>query len=183
MSSTNGHSRSLRGLWAASIVCIFPLATVAAADKYPGRAEPPMRTDAELIWAKGGPDALDGGVLYMAQCSSCHKADGTGSRAMYPPLEKSDYFRGNPRRLLAVVMEGLSEPIMVNGARYDQIMPPISYLADEEIASVLTYVLNNFGNEGGKITKQEVAAYRKAMEAASIKVSTVLSTAEQRKVQ
>lgn len=182
MSSTNRHSQS-RGLWAASIVCISALANAHAADKAASRAEPPMRTDAELIWAKGGPDALDGGVLYMAQCSSCHKADGTGSRAMYPPLAGSDYFRGNPRRLLAVVMEGLSAPITVNGARYDQIMPPLSYLADEEIASVLTYVLNNFGNEDGTVARKEVAEYRKAMKAAGIQVSTVLSTAEQRRGQ
>ena len=102
---------------------------------------------------------------------------------MYPPLASSDYFLGNPRRLLAVVMEGLAEPITVNGARYDQVMPTISYLSDKEIASVLTYVLNSWGNQGGKITAKEAAAYRKAMRAAGIPVSTVDRTARQRQGQ
>lgn len=162
MSSKFCDFRLFRGAFAASAFCV---ATGVAADvtaQGENGSEPVHRIEAEVIWAKGGPDALNGEVLYQAQCSSCHKPDGKGFRAMFPPLAKSDFFASNPRRLLAVVMEGLSGPITVNGARYDQIMPPLSYLYDEEIASVTTYVLNNFGNPGGKITTEEVAAYRKA---------------------
>lgn len=162
MSSKFSHFRSFRVVCAASIFCVAAGVAADVTEQGANGSEPPLRTDAELIWAKGGPDALSGQVLYQAHCSSCHKTDGTGSRAMYPPLAKSDYFAGNPRRLVAVVMEGLSGPITVNGARYDQIMPTISYLSDEEIASVLTYVLNSWGNPGGRITTEEVAAYRKA---------------------
>jgi len=144
------------------IACVAAWGAAQAAEPRTLGLEPPLRTDAELIWAQGGPDAQTGPVLYQAHCSSCHKTDGKGYRAMYPPLVQSDYFAGNPRRLLAAVMEGVSGPITVNGARYDQVMPTISYLTDKEIASVLTYVLNNWGNDGGEFTAEEVAAYRKA---------------------
>lgn len=162
MAIKSDHFRSLRVAGAISVACLATWGAADASDPVASRSAPPLRTDAELIWARGGPDAMDGAVLYQAHCSSCHKTDGKGSRAMYPPLATSDYFAGNPRRLLSAVMEGVSGPITVNGARYDQIMPTISYLDDAEIASVLTYVLNSFGNEGGEITTGEVAAYRKA---------------------
>jgi mono/diheme cytochrome c family protein len=162
VSNKFGHCGSLRAVVAASLLGVAAGAVADQAQQSEQASEVPHRVEAELIWAKGGPEALDGRVLYQAQCSSCHRTDGKGFRAMYPPLAQSDFFAGNPRRLLAVVMEGLSGPITVNGARYDQIMPPLNYLTDEEIASVTTYVLNNFGNQGGKITVEEVAAYRKA---------------------
>lgn len=120
------------------------------------------RTKAEFLWAASEPGGVSGEVLYQVHCLRCHKITGEGFQPLIPPLAKSDYFFDNPGRVLATVMEGLSGPITVNGVRYDQPMPPISYLADEEVALVVTYVLNKWGNPGGTVTAQQVSAYRKA---------------------
>lgn len=120
------------------------------------------RTKAEFLWAQSEPGGASGEVLYQVHCLRCHKITGEGFLPLIPPLAKSDYFADNPNRLLAAVMEGVSGPITVNGVRYDQTMPPISYLADEEIALVITFVLNKWGNPGGAVTAQQVATYRKA---------------------
>jgi len=120
------------------------------------------RTKAEFLWAQSEPGGVSGEVLYQVNCLRCHKITGEGFQPLIPPLAKSDYFADNPNRLLSVVMEGVSGPITVNGVRYDQPMPPINYLADEEVALVVTFVLNKWGNPGGTVTAEQVAAYRKA---------------------
>jgi nitrite reductase (NO-forming) len=48
----------------------------------------------------------------------------------------------------------------VNGKTFDSVMPPTSQLNDDEIANILTYVLNSWGNNGGIISKEEVGAVR-----------------------
>lgn len=120
------------------------------------------RTKAEFLWAQSEPGNLSGEVLYQVHCLRCHKITGEGFQPLIPPLAKSDYFSANPGRLLAAAMEGVSGPITVNGVRYDNPMPPINYLADQELALIVTYVLNKWGNPGGTVTAQEVSAYRKA---------------------
>ena len=56
------------------------------------------------------------------------------------------------------MLHGLTGPVTVNGKDYNSVMPPMSQLNDDEIANILTYVLNSWGNPGGRITKDEVAA-------------------------
>lgn len=120
------------------------------------------RTKAEFLWAESEPGSLSGERLYQVHCLRCHKITGEGFAPLIPPLAKSDYFADNPGRLLAAVMEGVYGPITVNGIKYDNAMPPISYLADEEVALVVTYVLSKWDNPGGTVTAEDVSAYRKA---------------------
>jgi nitrite reductase (NO-forming) len=51
--------------------------------------------------------------------------------------------------------------VTVNGKDYDSVMPPMSQLTDDEVANIATYVLNSWGNPGGRVTKDEAAAIRK----------------------
>ena len=57
-------------------------------------------------------------------------------------------------------MNGLTGPVTVNGKRYDSVMPPMSQLADDEIANILTYVMSSWGNTGPAITAAQVAEVR-----------------------
>ncbi len=148
------------------VICTVAPMAVKAEEAADSSAEPP-KYEAELLWAQAAPGEVSGEVLYQAHCSNCHRTDGKGFQARFPPLVQSDFLSGNPQQLLAVVMGGLSGPITVNGVRYDEVMPPISYLYDQELALVMTYVLNQWGNTAGKITTKEVAAYRKAAALAS----------------
>ncbi len=103
-----------------------------------------------------------GQALFAGTCSTCHQPDGKGLEGVFPPLAKSDYLAANPKRAIDVVLNGLTGPVKVNGQDYNSVMPPMSQLTDDEIANISTYVLNSWGNPGGRIDKAEVAKARKA---------------------
>ena len=108
-----------------------------------------------------------GQALFAGTCSTCHQPNGEGMAGVFPPLAKSDYVAANPKRIVDVMLHGLTGPIAVNGKDYNSVMPPMSQLTDDEVANIGTYVLNSWGNPGGKITKAEVAERRKATPAAA----------------
>ena len=68
----------------------------------------------------------------------------------------------NPKRIVEIMLHGLNGPVTVNGKDYNSTMPPMSQLTDDEVANIGTYVLNSWGNPGGRISKEEVAERRKA---------------------
>jgi len=103
-----------------------------------------------------------GQALFTGTCSTCHQANGEGMAGVFPPLSKSDYIKANPKRIVDVMLHGLTGPVTVNGKDYNSVMPPMSQLTDDEVANIGTYVLNSWGNPGGKISKAEVAERRKA---------------------
>jgi nitrite reductase (NO-forming) len=103
-----------------------------------------------------------GGALYNGTCSVCHQDNGAGLPNVFPPLAKSDYLLADKKRAIDVVMNGKSGAITVNGQNFDSVMPPMSQLNDDEIANILTYVLNSWGNGGGRVTAAEVIAVRKS---------------------
>jgi len=102
-----------------------------------------------------------GQALFSGTCSTCHQANGQGLAGVFPPLAKSDYFAKDPTRIVDVVAQGLTGPVKVNGQGYDSVMPPMSQLADDEVANIATYVLNSWGNPGGRVTKEQVEKRRK----------------------
>ena len=64
-------------------------------------------------------------------------------------------------RAIEIVLNGLSGPVTVNGATFNSVMPPMSQLNDDEVANIVTFVLNSWGNKGGTVTAAEVAKVRK----------------------
>ena len=105
-----------------------------------------------------------GGVLYNGTCSVCHQQDGEGLAGVFPPLANSDYLMADTRRAIEVVLNGLTGPVTVNGSDFNSVMPPMSQLNDDEIANILTFVLNSWGNEDGEISSDDVAAVRASTE-------------------
>ncbi|NDK55661.1 copper-containing nitrite reductase [Pontibacter fetidus] len=96
-----------------------------------------------------------GKTLFAQNCQACHQAEGQGIKGAFPPLAKSDYLNADLNRAIGIVAHGLEGQIKVNGELYNSTMPKLK-LSDEEIANVLTYVVNNWGNKGGEVTPAQV---------------------------
>ena len=102
-----------------------------------------------------------GEKLYLTHCASCHRQNGEGAEGLIPPLVNTDWVTGDKGKLIRAVLNGLSEPIEVNGETYEQEMPGFSNLKNEEIADILTYIRNSFGNTANPIIPGEVYEERK----------------------
>tara|TARA_R110000868_G_scaffold79514_1_gene226243 strand:+ start:5532 stop:7274 length:1743 start_codon:yes stop_codon:yes gene_type:complete len=104
--------------------------------------------------------ANEGQKIYNTYCISCHQADGNGDGNRYPPLVESDWVTGDKKRLIKVILEGLEGPISVNGKSFNDMMPKMDFLSDEDIAKVLTYIRMNFNENAGAVQEKEVARLR-----------------------
>lgn len=117
------------------------------------------------------PDAATmakGKEIYMRAgiCVTCHQANGMGLPAAFPPLAGSPWLDGDSDRLIKIVLKGLMGPLKVGGKNYNSAMLPLeTMLKDEEIAAVLTYVNNEWGNEGPTITSEQVKKVRDEVKA------------------
>ncbi|MDZ7772178.1 MAG: copper-containing nitrite reductase [Balneolaceae bacterium] len=100
-----------------------------------------------------------GAQIYSSVCQACHMSDGSGIEGAFPPVVESDYLNENPDRGVSAVVHGLSGEITVNGDTYNSIMPRQN-LSNEQVANVITYLLNSFGNDGGEITPEDVQRVR-----------------------
>lgn len=103
----------------------------------------------------------EGGKLYNIYCAICHQRDGLGNDR-FPPLDDRDWIFGDKARLIKVVLQGLSGEIFVKDKSYNNAMPKLDRLTDQEVSDILTYVRNSFGNQGDGITPEEVGEVRKA---------------------
>jgi nitrite reductase (NO-forming)/hydroxylamine reductase len=102
-----------------------------------------------------------GKTVFETYCVACHQPDGKGMPGAFPPLAGSDFLLADKHRAIGIVTGGLTGKITVNGKQFNATMPNFSYLKDEEVANVLTYVANSWGNKGWVVTPEEVAAARK----------------------
>ena len=116
-----------------------------------------------VVVAQSGSQSVTdkGKEVYDQNCLACHQIDGSGVPMLTPSLVNAEYVQGDKVRLINVVLKGL-KGVEIGGEMYDNPMPPLAHLSDEDIAAVLTYVRNNFSNKAGPIKKEEVAAVRKA---------------------
>ncbi len=101
-----------------------------------------------------------GQQLFGGTCSVCHQANGEGLANVFPPLAKSDFLAKDAKRAIGIALRGLTGKVTVNGKEYNSVMPPMNQLNDDEVANILTYVLNTWGNPGGRISADEVKAVR-----------------------
>lgn len=102
-----------------------------------------------------------GEATYKTNCAACHQATGVGVPRSFPPLAKSDYLNADVGRAIRVVSGGLQGKIVVNGITYNSSMPAWN-LSDDEIANVLTFLYNSFGNSGKEVSAADVKAERGA---------------------
>lgn len=102
---------------------------------------------------------VQGKQLFLTHCSNCHQPDGKGLAKLYPPLAKSDYLLENIPRAACIIKHGKEGSIVVNGVEYNMKMTAIDQLKPLEIAEILTYVSNSWGNKKGFIEVHEVDRY------------------------
>jgi nitrite reductase (NO-forming) len=101
-----------------------------------------------------------GELLFKGTCSVCHQPTGQGIPSVFPPLAKSDFLMADKHRSMEIVLKGLTGPVTVNGKAFNSVMPPMSQLRDDEIANILTYVRNSWGNQGEAVTAKEITEMR-----------------------
>ncbi|UBM59385.1 PQQ-dependent sugar dehydrogenase [Marinilongibacter aquaticus] len=105
-----------------------------------------------------------GGKVYGTYCAGCHQGNGLGDSQRFPPLAASEWVIGEKEKLITVLLQGLDGPIEVKGQSYNNVMPQHSFLKDQEVAEVLTYIRQSFGNKASAITAEEVKAIREKTE-------------------
>lgn len=104
---------------------------------------------------------LRGKAVYMQTCFVCHQPNGQGVPNQIPPLAKSNVLLSDKAGAIRGIIQGRSGELTVNGKKYNAIMTPLSYLNDQQIADVMTYVLNTWGNSGDAVSTAEVSTVRK----------------------
>jgi nitrite reductase (NO-forming) len=102
-----------------------------------------------------------GKAVYAQTCFVCHQPNGQGVPGQIPPLAKSDFLAAKDKAdIIRGLLEGRSGQITVNGKPYNGTMIPLAYLSDDQIANVLTYVRNSWGNTGDPVNAQDVSRIR-----------------------
>lgn len=103
-----------------------------------------------------------GKEVYVLNCQNCHMEDGKGTPDINPPVAKADYIKKPAKTLINIILKGQSGEVIVNSKKYNTIMPAQEYLTDVQIADVLNYVRNSWGNKvRGTVTPAMVKALRK----------------------
>ncbi len=105
-----------------------------------------------------------GEAIFKRACSSCHQADGKGVPGTFPPLAGSPWVVGSQETPVRIVTLGLGGPLDVNGTVYNGAMPAIgATMKDDEVARVVSYIREGFGNKATPVDAATVAAVRKAL--------------------
>jgi mono/diheme cytochrome c family protein len=98
-----------------------------------------------------------GKALYEESCITCHLANGEGVKGTFPPLAKADFLMKYPEKSIHAIKFGMKGPVKVNGVDYNNAMPPSGF-ADDEIADVMNYIRNSFGNKNSTlVTEKQIA--------------------------
>jgi mono/diheme cytochrome c family protein len=102
-----------------------------------------------------------GQTLFAANCGACHQTNGLGLSGTIPPLAGSDFLIKNDKeRVLSTVLNGLTGQVKVNGNTFNGAMPAWNHLSNDELANILTYVFNSWGNSHGVVLPADVAHVR-----------------------
>jgi len=101
-----------------------------------------------------------GKIVYTARCLTCHQVDGGGVQNMNPPLIKTKWVLGDKSQLIQIILKGSNTGVTIDDIEYHNVMASHKDLSDLQIADVLTYVRNSFGNKAKAVTEAEVKAER-----------------------
>lgn len=115
-------------------------------------ADKPKTPDAEQV--------KRGQAIYARTCIACHQPTGMGLPPVFPPLAGSEWVAKGTSVAVRNILHGMQGPVTVKGMNYNSMMPPVIGLKDAEIADVVTYVANSFGNAAGVATEADVKAIR-----------------------
>jgi nitrite reductase (NO-forming)/hydroxylamine reductase len=129
------------------------------------RLLPTLALTALVAAAHAAPDAetMKRGQAAYAKggCIGCHQPTGMGVPPVFPPLAGSEWVAKSTSIAIRNILHGMQGPITVKGVTYNSAMPAVTTLSDKEVADVVTYVSNSWGNTGPTVTEAEVAAIKK----------------------
>jgi mono/diheme cytochrome c family protein len=104
-----------------------------------------------------------GAKVYRNQCAQCHQADGNGVPGVYPPLAGAEWVTGHPQVVSRILINGLNGPIVVKGSTYNGNMPAFGPsglgLSDKDIAGVITYIRQEWGNAASEVSVETIEEY------------------------
>jgi mono/diheme cytochrome c family protein len=124
----------------------------------------PYRSTAELAMYQppaGGPDLARGKAVYENICGLCHGNDGAGKPAQAPPFVGSEWATGSANRMIRIPLAGLAGPVQVARQPWNLAMPAMgAALPDDDLAAVLTYIRQSWGNKASAVTPEQVKAVR-----------------------
>lgn len=100
-----------------------------------------------------------GEKLYNTFCGTCHQKDGKGVPGRFPPLTPNPFIRDS-KKLTEIALHGLSGSVEIDGEVYDGVMPPHNFLSDQDLASILTFIRGNFGNQLPEVTQEYIRENR-----------------------
>jgi mono/diheme cytochrome c family protein len=127
-------------------------------------APPPAAAPADAgPFVKASDEQMKRGLaVYARTCIACHQPTGMGLPPVFPPIANAPIVVGNPELPIKFILQGLMGPITVGGMTYNSMMPPVVGVTDGDIADVLTYVRQSFGNQGNPVSADQVKAVRAA---------------------
>ena len=99
----------------------------------------------------------NGKDIYKAKCQNCHGENGEGLGQLAPPLTDSVFMKSNKTRLACIIKNGTNETLVIHGKEYKEKMPGFPELADIDVAQVMVYVTNSFGNHQGFVPYSKVS--------------------------
>ena len=107
--------------------------------------------------------SMDSGkVVYSSQCASCHQVNGLGIPGINPPLN-GKAVNGDKTTLIDIFIHSQDTLKALNGKQYQHSMPGGTVMKDQEIADVLTYIRNSFGNKTSSVKITDVKSARKKL--------------------
>jgi len=131
-------------------------------EKSQAPASPPTKGETVQAPQAFQPNPQHGLRLYQRHCQFCHQSMGQGLGVVFPPLAGSEWIQGDPSLAIKVLLKGMFGKVKVKGSIYIGAMPPLEeQLNDQQIAEVLSYVRQAWGNKETAVTPTMVARVRK----------------------
>lgn len=101
-----------------------------------------------------------GKMAYFHNCLRCHGDVGQGIKDQFPPLAKADYLMADTKRAIKIVLHGAKGRMTVNQVEYNKEMEHFGFLNDKEIADLMNYIRNSWGNNGRMVGTNQVKEVR-----------------------
>ncbi|GJM30214.1 MAG: hypothetical protein DHS20C17_28490 [Cyclobacteriaceae bacterium] len=139
------------------------IARISSLFDWPGKPE--IRSPSDSIQLADPGTIAEGRNLYLAVCSNCHGSDGKGLPRFGPPLVNSEWVLGDPGRLTRILLHGMEGPVKIKGKLYDTpdilpVMPAFANTPAEDLAAVMTYIRQEWGNMASEIKPGDVGTIR-----------------------
>lgn len=95
--------------------------------------------------------------IYIKNCQNCHGTNGEGLGELAPPLTDTVFLKSNKAQLACIIKNGSNKGVLIHGKKYEGKMPEFEKMPDIDIAQVIVYITNSFGNKQGMYTYEQVA--------------------------